>query len=778
MKKFVSLSNSLTYRIMAVVLVMMAVVIGIVYFHVREYMQNEAEERYQGVLERDHEEFRRRLSDVRVATKNNLYNVERDIENPDVIIKHLERILRVNPTIITCGLLYQPGHFPGRGRCMELIATRDSAGVIHTSKIENDDNAYAERYWFKDGIENDTAQWSDVYFEYDLIPGVTGRRQLTTYYEPVHDKQGRPVALFCSDLPLDFLSYEIMDDLMEKIHKYEKGSKHHSYNFVIDHDGTYIVHPDERRILNANFFEESKRSLNKVDDQVSASMLRGENGSALVEVDGVPSWIYYRTVKHMDWMIVIVVPEEVISLNGRMLNTIILMVAILGLLVIYFICRRMIRRTTKPLNRFARSTREMAKGNFQSQLPEVEENNEVRVLHDAFADMQHSLADYVDKLQKTTSEKASIEQELKIANGIQMALLPKTFPERSDLSLYAFVDPALEVGGDLYDFFLRDDRLLFCIGDVSGKGVPAALMMAVMRAMFRSEARRGDSASAIVNTMNHNLSYEYTAGYFVTMFVGILDLRTGHLDYCNAGHEHPLVSGEPLPVKRNLPVGALPDWNYEGQEATLQSGDTLFLYTDGLSEAKNADNKLFGRQHVHDLVNKHNDCTPRQLAELVKDEVGAFVGDTEQSDDLTLLIIKWQQPEVFNSHLSIRTDMDDIEQIDQFIAEASQQAQFSTKETKQMRLAIEEAVANVVNYSQATYVNLDASVNDRQMKVTITDDGIPFDATADSTTDLSLSPDQRPPGGLGIMLLHRMTDMLEYKRTDNCNVLTIVKKRK
>ena len=126
----------------------------------------------------------------------------------------------------------------------------------------------------------------------------------------------------------------------------------------------------------------------------------------------------------------------------------------------------------------------------------------------------------------------------------------------------------------------------------------------------------------------------------------------------------------------------------------------------------------------------------------------------------------------------MRADMDDIEQIDQFIAEASQQAQFSTKETKQMRLAIEEAVANVVNYSQATYVNLDASVNDRQMKVTITDDGIPFDATADSTTDLSLSPDQRPPGGLGIMLLHRMTDMLEYKRTDNCNVLTIVKKRK
>ena len=313
---------------------------------------------------------------------------------------------------------------------------------------------------------------------------------------------------------------------------------------------------------------------------------------------------------------------------------------------------------------------------------------------------------------------------------------------------------------------------MFCIGDVSGKGIPAALMMAVMRAMFRSEARKSDSATAIVKTLNHNLSYEYTASYFVTMFVGILDLRTGHLDFCNAGHEPPLVNGRQLDVKRNLPIGALPEWDYEGQETMLQSGDTLFLFTDGLSEAQNADGKQFGRQHVCELVGSHTDCTPRQLAELVDGEVRRFVGDTEQSDDLTLLIIKWQQPQ---SSLSLRADMDDIELMDPFIAQASQQAGLSAKESKRIRLALEEALANIINHSQATFIKLDASIGDGCLKVTITDDGIPFDATADSPTDLSLPPDQRPPGGLGIMLLHQMTDSLDYQRADGHNILTLVK---
>ena len=280
-----SLGKRLTYRIMAVVLVMMAVIAGIVYYMVREYMLEEAQERYEGVLLRDHEEFRRRLSDVMVATNNHLYDIEQEVDEPEKIMPHLERILQVNPTILSTGILYSPDYFPGKPRCLELFASRDSAGVIHLGRIENDHNVNIDRAWYKKGIEQDTADWSEVYFENDLIPNVTGRRQLTTYAVPVH-KDGRPVAIFGSDLPLEYLRSQLMDDLQAMHEKYERGCKTHSFSFVVDRDGTYIMHPDEERLLSGNFFEEVKHTSAKIDDDVLMSMINGENGSAMVELDG------------------------------------------------------------------------------------------------------------------------------------------------------------------------------------------------------------------------------------------------------------------------------------------------------------------------------------------------------------------------------------------------------------------------------------------------------------------------------------------------------------
>ena len=246
---------------------------------------------------------------------------------------------------------------------------------------------------------------------------------------------------------------------------------------------------------------------------------------------------------------------------------------------------------------------------------------------------------------------------------------------------------------------------MFCIGDVSGKGVPAALLMAVMRAMFRSEARRADSAAEIVGTMNHNLGEEYTGGDFVTMFVGILDLASGHLDYCNAGHEAPLLSGQPLPVLPNLPVGALADWTYEGQQEQLQTGDMLFLFTDGLSEAKNAADKQFGRKHVLQLANDHHSDAAKPLIELMMSEVNSHTGDALQSDDITMLAIRW-----LGNGLTLKSSMDDIGRLEPFITNAANRAGIEGKEAKRLRLAAEETVANIINYGQATAIKLQATV--------------------------------------------------------------------
>lgn len=738
-----SLAKRLTFRIMAVVVVMMVIITGIVNYTVREYMLDEAKVRYEGVLMRDHEEFRRRLSVVRVAMENNVYDIEHEINDRRSIFQHVERIVRENSSIFRCGVWYEKDYFYPKnidiqGCHFAIYASRDSTGEVFSTGIITKEDYFQNKDWFKRGLEKNSAGWSGVYYEHELPDSLIRNAQVVTYYIPIHNEEGRPIAMFCSDFSLELLRAEIMEDIQEMNEKLERGLKHHSYSFVIDKEGNYLMHPDEDRILNGNFIVESKNTSNTTDDRVMESMMKGEQGTAMMEIDGVPSWIYYRTVKHRDWVIAIVVPKEVIFHNGRMLNAIILFIVLLGLLALYFINRHLIKEITSPV----------------------------------------------------TAQKAAIDRELKIAHDIQMAMLPTMPPKFGDNSnihtdpqppnlgslgvdIYASETPAREVGGDLFDYFLRENRLFFCIGDVSGKGMPAALMMAVMRAMFRSETRRADNAAAIVDTMNHNLSEEYTAGYFVTMFVGILDLNTGHLDYCNAGHEAPLVSGKPLSIKPNLPVGALPEWNYEGQQAQLKSGDMLFLYTDGLSEAKNYDGQQLGRQHVIRIASQHVGDTVQQMVQLMEEEVHHHVAGADQSDDITLLAIKWNP-----TKLILHASMEEMERLQPFVEAISKQAGIDNKESKRLRLALEEAVVNVINYGQATTITLQASVKDGQLQLTIDDDGQPFDPTADSTTDLSIPPDQRPPGGMGIILLHKMTDGQNYQRKDGHNILTLIKKIK
>ena len=703
-----SLSARLTYRIMAVVLVMMVVIAGVVYFTVRQYMLDEAEERYLGFLLENHQEIRRKLSDVHVATENNVHDIERDIDNPDMMFDHMQRIIRQNRSIVCCALLFKQDYYPSKGRVFVPCARKDAADSIIVSRIDSTYNSYFYGEWFLQQLKADQSAWTKPYFESQFFAGNQEPRLLTTYTVPIHDHEGHPVALLAADLSLEWLRNELMEDISEINNQYEKGLQHQSYFFIVNRDGTIIIHPDKQRMLT------------QFDKNVGKMML-AHRGTCVTEVDGVKSRLYYRSFKYVNWTMVIVAPQDVIMAKAKVLNIIILLVMVLGLLAIYLFCRRQIKEIADPF----------------------------------------------------AAQKAVMEHELNIAHNIQMALLPQSFPEHSDIDLYATQTPARDVGGDLYDYFVHNGRLLFCIGDVSGKGVPAALLMAVMRSMFRSEAHRGDSAAEIVETMNRNLCEEYTGGDFVTMFVGILDLNSGCLDYCNAGHEQPVVAGQPLDIKSNLPVGALPDWSFEGQQTQLKPGDMLFLYTDGLSEAKNNEDELLGRKRVRQLASEQSNGTAQQLIEIMEAEVHRHAGDAKQNDDITMLAIKWQPNEIMMS-----ASMDEISCIKPFIAHVAKKAGIEEKEAKRLRLAVEEAVANIINHGHATTINLQAKTDDSQLVLTINDDGQPFDPTVDSSTDFSVPADQRPPGGLGIMFLHEMTDGLEYQRVDGHNVLRIIKGKK
>ncbi len=609
---------------MIVVLAMMAVIAGVVYYSVGEYMDDEAKQRFQIVAMRAHREIQRRLSDVKTATNNNVHEIERDIDNPDKLPDHLERIVRMNPSIVSCGLLFVPDYYPEKGRFYVPFASRDTADVVSTMRIDSIYHKYIEDDWYVERMKSDSADWVDPYFEDPLLTTHIAPRLLTTYAIPIHNHEGRPVALLCSDMSLEDMRYDMLQQVRQGKKHYEQHQEHPSYCCIIDRNRRYILHPDRERMLK-----------DYLDANVS---FKGQQGAVSAVVDGVPSWICYHTVKNAEWTVMVVAPKDLIRRHGRMLNIIILTAMIIGLAAIYLFCRQQIRKITSPLHRFARSVEEVARGNFNTPLPDIKNDDEIRLLRDSFGNMQQSLSRYIEELKTTTAQKSAIESELAIARDIQNAIVPSAFPNRAGLDVYASMTPAKEVGGDLYDFFLCDNSLYFCIGDVAGKGVPAALVMTIVCGAFRLLSESESEPVRIVSRMNNLMTRDNSITIFVTFFAGVLNLDTGHMRYCNAGHKAPLVNGEPLPVEKNLPIGAMPDWEFKAQEVDLAPGNTLFLYTDGLNEAEDAEHRMFGWKRIVEVI-QNTSQQPRTLIESMTQAVTEFVGDTEQSDDLTMLCI-------------------------------------------------------------------------------------------------------------------------------------------
>ena len=262
-------------------------------------------------------------------------------------------------------------------------------------------------------------------------------------------------------------------------------------------------------------------------------------------------------------------------------------------------------------------------------------NKHMKHLKSVNSELRHAY----DQLEETTKAKERIESELRIAREIQRRMLPRVFPRRRDVDIYAMMTPAKEVGGDLYAYALIDDMLYFCVGDVSGKGVPAALFMAEVTRMFRTLVDGHLQPEAIATRLNHALAEDNEQGMFVTMFIGLINLKTGHMEYCNAGHNPPLLDGEFMKMETNAPIGLWPEQDYEGEEISDMHGKTLFIYTDGINEAENANKEQFGDDRLQALLQKDLGDA-RQTSETVHKAVEDFVGDAEPNDDLTKMCIK------------------------------------------------------------------------------------------------------------------------------------------
>ena len=367
-------------------------------------------------------------------------------------------------------------------------------------------------------------------------------------------------------------------------------------------------------------------------------------------------------------------------------------------------------------------------------------------------------------------------------------MLPGENIVRRDVKASGLLIPARDVGGDLFDHFIRDEKLYFCIGDVSGKGVPASLVMAVVHSHFRVLCQRESSPNRIMGILNEVMCNGNDTDIFVTFFIGVLDLPTGRLRYCNAGHDTPLVLAdtvEALPVKPNLPLGVIMGFEYETQEMKLSKGQQIMLYTDGLTETADNERHFFGLERVKTMSGKwmteHPDDSAKLLPELAK-AATTFASGSEQHDDLTMLIVSYYGQDadhIIEQSLTITNDVQRVPEVNEWVKAFAGRLGIDRQLTSQLVLAVEETVANIMSYAypgeQTGEIKLEARASDRNLRFVITDSGVPFDPTVAAEADTTLSVEERPIGGLGIFLVRQLMDTINYERDEGHNVLTLTK---
>lgn len=403
------------------------------------------------------------------------------------------------------------------------------------------------------------------------------------------------------------------------------------------------------------------------------------------------------------------------------------------------------------------------------------------------------------RIQKVTISKAGIERDLDIASKIQMGMLPKlypAFPDRTEIDVYGFLKPAKTVGGDLYDYFIRDEKFFFCIGDVSGKGVPASLFMAVIRALFRNISLHTDDPAEILSSLNTALSEGNTHNMFCTMFLGVMDLRTGHLDYCNAGHNAPVVRrvGKDgsvdvhfAEVNVNIAVGVFEGFPYQKQTTNLNPGDAIFLYTDGVTEAENQSKQLFGDDALLSALasaRKAGAVTSKDFVDAVYKVVRTYAQGTEQSDDITMTVVEYKGcakarvSEKTVPVLHLKNSIDEVPTLGEWVEMVAGEAGLPDDKALSLNLALEEAVVNVMKYAYPDQedmpVDVSCEIGQGTVTFVIDDHGVPFDPTAKDDPDITLEAENRPIGGLGIFLVKNIMDSVSYERVVGHNRLTMV----
>ena len=472
------------------------------------------------------------------------------------------------------------------------------------------------------------------------------------------------------------------------------------------------------------------------------------------------------------------------SAKNSYICQIILIEALIAILsgVVWVVYMR--RRIVVPVQQLSEAALNMVEHLEDGNSPEfvVKHDDELRELADSFATMYREVGAYIAKLETVTAEKERIGAELDVAAKIQSSMLPcvfPAFPDRNEFDIYATMDPAKEVGGDFYDFFMVDaDHLAFVVADVSGKGVPAALFMVIGKTLIKDHTGLHDDLGEVFTEVNNILCASNSEEMFITAFEGVLNLKTGELRYVNAGHEIPFLCRkggvfEPFKVRAGFVLAGMQGIRYRAGSIQLEPGDKVFQYSDGIPEAINSEKAPYGMKRLESVLAKNSEKAPSELLPLVKADVDAFVGDADQFDDITMLCIEFKG-NGRKAEISLTPDAESVETVAEFLDTTLEAWEIPMKVVSKLQIVADEIYSNIVRYSQAKNAKVTAVQNGTVLSLRFEDDGKPYDPTTAAEPDITASAEEREIGGLGIFVVRNMMDSMDYRYKDGHNVLTLL----
>ncbi len=555
------------------------------------------------------------------------------------LLEYINASVLAHPDVYGSAVAFDPSTFSRFQTPYSPYFYRTPQGTDYVDLSQSYD--YSTQDWFQIPRELGKTEWSEPYFD-EGGGNVLMATCSVPFYES-KDYQDQFSGIVTSDICLKRLT-----DIVSSITVLKTG-----YGFLLSRNGTFLAHPQQDMIMNESLFSIAEMRGSKELRDIGRRMTAGQSGFIPYKtLSGVDSWMYYAPIRPVGWTLAVVFPKDELFADIRTLTMTMTGMGIGGLLLLALVIGLIARSITTPIRGLALATGKIAKGDFKAPLPETRSKDEVGGLTRDFRLMRDSLNDHIKQLTETTAARERMESELKIAHDIQMSILPKIFPPfptRDEFDLFALIEPAKEVGGDFYDFFqISDNHLCFVVGDVSGKGVPAALFMAVTKTLIKSFAREKEAVTpeAILTHVNEELAADNDACMFVTLFCGVLDTTSGKIHYANAGHNPPLLVQSDgtvswLPRAKALMAGPMSGVCYTGEHLVLCPGDSLFLYTDGVTEAMNHADELFSDQRLEKDLAAFASLDIREGTQEVMASIRRFTDGTPQSDDITMMMIRY-----------------------------------------------------------------------------------------------------------------------------------------